>query len=39
MIEIGTGHMKKRTEIEGTVEALVTGDQGQVQDQLQIQIG
>ena len=29
--EIGVGHMRDRTEIEGTVEALVTVDQGQVQ--------
>ena len=31
MIEIGVCHMRGRTEIEGTVEALVTVDQGQVQ--------
>ena len=30
-IEIGVGHMKGRTEIEGMLEALVTVDQGQVQ--------
>ena len=29
--EIGVGHMKDRTEIKGTVEVLVTVDQGQVQ--------
>ena len=29
----------KRTEIEGKVDALVTVDQGQVQGQLQIEIG
>ena len=39
MIEIGVGHMKDRTETEGTIEALVTADQGQVQGQLQIEIG
>ena len=39
MIGIGVGHMKDRTEIEGTAEALVTLDQGQVQEQLQIEIG
>ena len=32
MIEIGVGHTKDRTEIEGMVEALVTVDQGQVQE-------
>ena len=31
MIEIGVGHMKDRTEAKGTVESLVTEDQGQVQ--------
>ena len=30
MIDTGVGHMKDRIEIEGTVEALVTVDQGQV---------
>ena len=39
MIGIGVGHMKDRTEIEETVEALVTVDQGQVQGLLQIEIG
>ena len=39
MIEIGVGHMKDRTEIEGMVEAPVIVDQGQVQGQLQIEIG
>ena len=34
---IGVGHTKDRTEIEGTVEALVLVDQGQVQRQLQIE--
>ena len=39
-IEMGVvGHMKDKTEIEGMVEALVTVDQGQVQEQLQIGIG
>ena len=38
-IGIGVGHMKDRTEIEGTVDALVIVDQGQVQGQLQIEIG
>ena len=31
--------MTDRTEIEGTVEALVIADQGQVQRQLQIETG
>ena len=31
MTGIGVGHMKDRTETEGTVEALVTTDQSQVQ--------
>ena len=39
MIEIGVGHMKDRIEMEGMVETLVTVDQGQVQRQLQIEIG
>ena len=39
MIGIRVGHKKDRTEIEGTVETLVTVDQGQVQRQLQIKIG
>ena len=39
MIGIGVGHMKDRTEIEGTVESLVIVDQGQFQGQLQIEIG
>ena len=30
MIEIGVGHTKDGTEIEGMVEALITADQGQV---------
>ena len=34
MIEIGLGHMEDRTEIEGTIEAFVTVDQGQIQGQL-----
>ena len=38
MTGIGVGHMKDRTEIEGTVETLVIVDQGQVQGQLQIEI-
>ena len=39
MIEIGLDHMKDRKEIEGIVEASVTVDHGQVQGQLQIEIG
>ena len=39
MIETGVGHMKDKGEIEGMVEMLVTVDQGQVQGQLQIEIG
>ena len=39
MIEIGVGHTKDRIEVEGMVEALVIVDQGQVQGQLQIEIG
>ena len=39
MIEIGVGNTKDRTEIEGTLEVLVTVDQCQVQGQLQIVIG
>ena len=39
MIGIGVGHTRDRTEMERTVEALVTVDQGQVQGQLQIEIG
>ena len=39
VIETGVGHIKDRKEMEGTVEALVTVDQGQVQGQLQIGIG
>ena len=35
----GIGHMKDRTETEGTIEALVIADQGQVQGQLQTEIG
>ena len=35
---IGVGHMRGRTEIEGTAEALVIVDQGQVQGLLQIEI-
>ena len=31
MIEIGVGCTKDRTETEGTVKALATADQGQVQ--------
>ena len=38
-IGIGVGHMKDRIETEGTIEALVTLDQDQVQEQLQIGIG
>ena len=38
-IGIGVGDMKDRTEIEGTVEALVIVDQGQVQMLLQIEKG
>ena len=38
-IEIGVGHMRDKTEIEGMVEALVTVDQGQVEEWLQIEIG
>ena len=39
MMEIGEDHMKDSIEMEGTVEALVTVDQGQVQGWLQIEIG
>ena len=39
MIQIGVGHVKDRIEMERMVEALVTVDQGQVQGQLQIEIG
>ena len=39
MIETGVGHMKDRTEIKGTAEALVTVGQGQVQGWLQIEMG
>ena len=39
MIGIEVGHTKDREEKEGTVEALVIVDQGQVQGQLQIEIG
>ena len=35
-IGIGVGHMKDRIEMEGTIEALVTVAQDQVQGQLQI---
>ena len=38
-IMIGVGHMKDRTETEGMIEALITVDQDQVQEQLQIGIG
>ena len=38
MIGIEVGHAKDREEIEGTAEALVIVDQGQVQEQLQIEI-
>ena len=38
IIGIGVGHMRDRTEIEGTVEALVIVDQGQVQGLPQIEI-
>ena len=37
--EIGVGHMKDRIETEEMIEALVTVDQDQVQEQLQIRIG
>ena len=36
---IGVVHMKDKIEVEETVEALATVDQGQVQGQLQIEIG
>ena len=39
MTGIGVCNMKDRTEIEGTVEALVTVDQGKFKGQLQIEIG
>ena len=39
MIGIGAGHTKDRIETEGTVDTLITVDQGQVQGQLQIEIG
>ena len=39
MIGIGVGHMKDKTEIEGTVDVLVAVDQSPVQGQLQIEIG
>ena len=39
MIGIRVGHTKDRVEIEGMVEVLATVDQGQVQGQLQIEIG
>ena len=39
MIAIGVGHTKGRIETEGTVEMLVTVDEGQVQGQLQMEIG
>ena len=39
MIEIGVGHTKDSIEMEGTVEALVKVDKGQVQGGLQIEIG
>ena len=38
-IGIGVGHMRDRIETEGTIEALVTVDQDQVWEQLQIGIG
>ena len=38
-IRIGLDHVKDRIETEGMIEALVTVDQDQVQDQLQIGIG
>ena len=38
MIGIGVGHMKDRIETEGMMKALVTVDQDQVQEQLQIGI-
>ena len=38
-IDTGVGYMRDRTEIEGTVEALVTVDQDQVQGWLQREIG
>ena len=38
MIGIGVGHMKDRIETEGMIEALVTVDQDQGQEQLQIGI-
>ena len=39
MIGIGISHMRDRIETEGTIEALVTAYQDQVQEQLQIGIG
>ena len=39
MIEIGVGHMRDKIEIEEMIEALVTVDQDQVQEQLQIGMG
>ena len=36
MIGIGVGHIKDRIETERMIEALVTVDQGRVQEQLQI---
>ena len=39
MIEIGVSHTKDRIEIEGIVEALAIVVQGQVQGQLQLEIG
>ena len=38
MTGIGVGHTKDRAETEGTVEALVIVDQGQVQGHLQIEM-
>ena len=39
MIGVGVGHMRNRMVIEGMIEALVTVDQDQVQEQLQTGIG
>ena len=38
-IEIGVGHTEDRIEMERMAKVLVTVDQGQVQGQLQIEIG
>ena len=38
-IEIRVGHMRDKIETEEMIEALVTGDQDQVQEQLPIGIG